>query len=189
MTNSSPLVQPSELNLGPQSPNSALAAGLANAAGNARESATCVQMKPRTPAQIIAALDHYRQHMQSGIDERANEQREARTHPLNLSAMLLSMVGMAEEYFRQYRRSTLSTASTSSAPSQTASQPASQPAPKPASQPITQQLFPLLRFAAARPLWVGVGVGMAILIGPTRLVGWCGKAITLYRLASLVKSG
>lgn len=177
MTNSGPSIQPSELNLCPPSPNSALGNGLANATGNTRESATRVQPTPRTPAQIIRALEHYRQHMQSGIDERANEQREARNQPLNLSAVLLSVVGMAEEWYRRYRRSTLSTASTSSAASQSAS------------PPITQQLFPLLRFAAARPLWVGVGVGMAILIGPNRLVGWCGKAITLYRLASLVKSG
>ena len=172
MTNSSPLNPPSELNLRPPSPNTEPGITLATFATGGHESAVSRQSTPRTPAQIIAALDHCRQRIQSGFDERANKQRD---HPSSLCTVLLSVLSMAQDYVQRYLQSALS-ASTTAAEALSVS------------RPITQSLLPLLRSTAARPLWVGVGVGMAILIGPKRLVGWCGKAITLYRLALLVKS-
>ncbi len=182
MTNSDQFNPSSELNLFPPPPptNSTLREHVIPGAPGAHREAISRQSEPRTPAQIIAALDDYRQTIKSGFDERRIEQR---INPTNLSSVLMSALGMAQAYLQRYLQSTLSASASASAP---ASSALSAPS---ASQSLTKSLLPLFQFAASRPLLVGISVGAAIIIGPARLAGWCGKAITLYRLASLVKSG
>jgi hypothetical protein len=117
-------------------------------------------ISPKTPEQIVAALNAYRNHIKLELDTYKVEQSQ---DALNTNTPLLGILDLVQQYVQSYvrnhhLRSTLS--------------------------PST-----VLRFAAKRPILVGVAVLAVVLTGPSRLVGWAAKAATILRLASVIRSG
>jgi hypothetical protein len=117
----------------------------------------------RTPDDIAFELTTYRDGIRSNLQLHAAKRADAKAHQRQSGAInpaLLRILDSAQQYLQHFLRTSITPAA-------------------------------LIQFGMRRPMAIGVmagaAVGAAMLIGPSRLIGWGAKAAAVWRIATAIR--